>query len=400
MAPPPPSQRSYSLDFDDVELADTSNGESKSEAGELEWALNRRGRVMKAASARSGQASPSPGSEAGAMTPSFTSPQAPCLEVSIAIDRGGVAARSRPRPQKPGLTIVRSNRCHSFKWSRELWAAAARKIRMWMIFLLAVYIVLEGWLSYRDGLRGVDIPYYIIATVTTVGLGDLSPSSQLHRATHIFMLPFGLVVVSFGISLASALARANAPSLGGGESDGEDDDDEDDEDLSDGEGGEEPAASSALAREARALARKYALVVCLGAAFFLLHPGERAAQKEALGQPLTPVDALYFSTVLATTVGYGHELVARTAAAKWFCCAFMLWACTAVGGIIGALSSSSLARHEGEITDELIESTTWVHRADLDGDGVVTEADYGEVAVEPTTVRLSGAAPLPALSLS
>ena len=30
------------------------------------------------------------------------------------------------------------------------------------------------------------------------------------------------------------------------------------------------------------------------------------------------------------------------------------------------------------IIDKIIDSTTWVHKADLDYDGKITESDYGE----------------------
>jgi len=43
-----------------------------------------------------------------------------------------------------------------------------------------------------------------------VGLGDISPQSQLHRAATVVMLPFGLVCISFGISCATAYSKSLA----------------------------------------------------------------------------------------------------------------------------------------------------------------------------------------------
>jgi hypothetical protein len=52
----------------------------------------------------------------------------------------------------------------------------------------------------------------LAATLTTVGFGDLSPQTQATRGFAIVLLPFGLVIISFGISLAAAQVH----SFGGG----------------------------------------------------------------------------------------------------------------------------------------------------------------------------------------
>jgi hypothetical protein len=53
-----------------------------------------------------------------------------------------------------------------------------------------------------------------------------------------------------------------------------------------------------------------------------------------------------------------------------FCATFI------VGKIIGELSGLYLSYKEDYINSQMIESTTWVHRADLDKDGKVSEADF------------------------
>ena len=106
------------------------------------------------------------------------------------------------------ITYVSTNECHSFKWSRQLWEAAAKDITRWFLALLVVYLSVSSGLAYADGMRGVDIPYFIVCMVMTIGLGDLSPQSQLHRGATLVMLPFGLVVISFAVSLVTAFARS------------------------------------------------------------------------------------------------------------------------------------------------------------------------------------------------
>ena len=74
--------------------------------------------------------------------------------------------------------------------------------------MVIFYLAAAACLAHQDGIRGVDIPYFISAMVTTVGLGDVSPSGQVHRGATVVMLPFGLVVISLGISLVKAHAKS------------------------------------------------------------------------------------------------------------------------------------------------------------------------------------------------
>ena len=60
---------------------------------------------------------------------------------------------------------------------------------------IVVYLIIAVILAQRDGLEGVDIYYFIITTVTTIGLGDISPQNQLNRSCAIVVLPYGLVVI-------------------------------------------------------------------------------------------------------------------------------------------------------------------------------------------------------------
>jgi len=62
----------------------------------------------------------------------------------------------------------RINRCHSFAWSRGLWKKAAGEIARVCAVLSFIYISAAWALAYADGLRGIDIPYFISATCTTV----------------------------------------------------------------------------------------------------------------------------------------------------------------------------------------------------------------------------------------
>jgi hypothetical protein len=60
------------------------------------------------------------------------------------------------------------NTCHNFEWSRTLWSHAASRISYVCIVLVSVYVTLAATLASIDGVRGVDLPYFISATATTV----------------------------------------------------------------------------------------------------------------------------------------------------------------------------------------------------------------------------------------
>ena len=47
-------------------------------------------------------------------------------------------------------------------------------------------------------------------------------------------------------------------------------------------------------------------------------------------------------------------------------------------GVLGEFIDLYVVDVVGEgIIDKIIDSTTWVHKADINKDGIVTEADYG-----------------------
>jgi hypothetical protein len=69
-------------------------------------------------------------------------------------------------------------------------------------------------------------------------------------------------------------------------------------------------------------------------------------------------------------------MVAQHDDTKWFLTFYMLCSTVVVGGIIGDVSSLYLERKSDAITATLLQSVTWVHKADLFHTGRVTQADY------------------------
>jgi hypothetical protein len=91
----------------------------------------------------------------------------------------------------------------------------------------------------------------------------------------------------------------------------------------------------------------------------------------------TFIDSMFFAVVIATSVGYGHELWPLSDSGKGFLIFYFFFATFIVGGLIGDIVDLYVnGVLGGHINRTIIDSTTWLHRADVDGDGKITEADY------------------------
>jgi hypothetical protein len=75
-------------------------------------------------------------------------------------------------------------------------------------------------------------------------------------------------------------------------------------------------------------------------------------------------------------VGYG-DITPASDAGRAFLTVYMLVSTVVVGGILGDCIDLYVNGYVGEaIVEKLIDSTVWVHKADLDRDGKLTEPDY------------------------
>ena len=121
---------------------------------------------------------------------------------------------------------------------------------------------------------------------------------------------------------------------------------------------------------------KYIAVVTIGASFFLMADDEQARQKSKSGQKLTTVDAVYFATSVCTTIGFG-DIAPLTGGAKLFMIVYFIFSSMFVTrGIIFELSGIILRLKGDLIVGLIVESTTWVHKADFQGRGALTVTDY------------------------
>jgi len=114
-------------------------------------------------------------------------------------------------------------------------------------------------------------------------------------------------------------------------------------------------------------------LICIslgGALFFKLYA------PEAKGLEKSWSAAFYLATEISSTVGYGDHTM-QTDNGKIFMIFFMLVATLVDAQVWAGLIDLYVNGVLGErVNNKIIHSTIWVHRADIDGDGKITEADY------------------------
>jgi hypothetical protein len=239
--------------------------------------------------------------------------------------------------------VVRVSECCDFAWSRELHAKAGKRTAKIAAGLFIVYVAGFAGVTAERHIGGVaDVLYFMVSTLTTIGLGDIAPRTKVGRAFSCVLLPLGLVILGFAFAAAVQLARSiprgryTAPPLAVARK------------LSRmvrarttssetlaawHEKLERAWRTHPRARRALFLVGQFYGALLLGAC--VIHgcfgPG-------AFAHCNTFTDALYFAMVLGTTVGFGKRIVPATDAAKWFLIFFMVGSTCLAGRVIREFS--------------------------------------------------------------
>jgi hypothetical protein len=303
--------------------------------------------------------------------------------------------------------------------SHQLWANAAVDVAMKVCTFVIVYIGLAYYLlPHREGMHPGDGVYFLVATLTTVGFGDFAPTKQETRASTVVLLPVGLLVITLVLVFISTIAVARVPKAV----------------LKKYRLREEwasillqsayrgvrtrnlninPRPTNIVAAHAnQSHAQPYGvsgkpckyyiqritsavkavfgrtnmllstligrsfflgfelfIVFLIGALFFRLHPREDTST-------LSWVDAFYLAVQTSTTVGYG-DITMISSGGKIFMGFYMILSTFAVSKVLSDFIDLCLNGCFGaHINDMILESTEMVHKADIHGEGQVSESSY------------------------
>jgi len=301
---------------------------------------------------------------------------------------------------------------HDFAWSRGLWKRAAYDTLAVASVLFVAYVIV-GWNFLVDTHSRSRLwkAYFLSATLSTVGLGDIAPTTQDTRLAAVFLLPLGLIIIGFLLSYSSALEKSRLPRYRGAAADTP-------QELemralfealdADGDGIltlEECVAGakvmSMTEQQARNLYQdldpegtgavkvpakhpkpwrytvsgkcwilffKMYVLVAVGAVYFKIWEDDTPE--------MTWIDAAYMATVVSTSIGFG-DIVPESDGGRLFMTVYMLVSTVIVGQALSDFIDVYVNDVVGEkIVQTLIDSTTWIHKADIDKRGVITEADY------------------------
>jgi len=246
-----------------------------------------------------------------------------------------------------------------------------------MVLVLMAYIVVgvivycrgEGW-PIRDAL------YFIVVTLLTIGYGDLSPSTAGMKA-------FTMLFASTGVGLLGAILgivgqvfvkmqMERWESIQGEHSDKvlEQFDVEEDDTATDSPQQHEKQSCMKRLRESTFLVPAVHV-------FLILTVGTTVL---SLAENWSPMDALYWTFITTTTIGYGDH-VPETGATRWFSIFFLPMAVVVISEVLGKIARAFVEKDMAKAEKDLFNSKVTVDdliAMDIDGDGHVTKLEYFE----------------------
>lgn len=250
-----------------------------------------------------------------------------------------------------------------FSWSAHLWQEAADStFNLALVLFLTFTIGGAVGFKYIEDWSWVDSVYFVFATLTTVGYGDVSPTTALGRDIGICFIVLGVTTLGFVFSflLQYSAAHSADASL------------EFQKKLENLEKDMHVNELKKLMEDKRHKLKYKALTLCLKlAAMVFVFVGVFCG---CFSWPFR--DTVYFIVVTSTTVGYG-DVLPLTDAEKIVTIFTMIISTVLMGQILsGAVDLYVVDILEEQIKKKIIASATYVHMCDLEGDGQINEAEY------------------------
>lgn len=212
----------------------------------------------------------------------------------------------------------------------------------------------------KEGLEIIETVYLCVQILTTVGYGDLTPSSPAGRLFVCVYALSALVMVAALISeLADYLVKTASRDLEQGLKVVQQRIDQEDKPI---EGVDESTQNMSRKRLLKSVC-EFSMWVLAGTTFYGSLPGENKTFEEAF----------YMSIVTLSTVGFGDQ-VAKTDSGRAFGCIWMLLGVSSMARMVSEFTETFLRMRSGWRTEELTASI--ISEMDTDGDGQVDKAEF------------------------
>lgn len=224
-------------------------------------------------------------------------------------------------------------------------------IKQKLIYVISFYIVGCVFYMYMENWTLVDAVYFITVTITSVGYGDLEPSSMTCRCFTIVYAIIGLASIfgMVGEAITQYLEHIQSQAL-------------------------QEANSAKDAKDAR---REQDLMIALSVLGIFATIAFGGICYSCL-EGWNLMDAVYFSSMTTLTVGYG-DLAVSSQAARFFSIIYMTLSVIVFAVAVGNLQAVGIARALEERRNEMLKKELDLEalfRLDEDGDGKVTLVEF------------------------
>eukprot|EP00949_MAST-11_sp_MAST-11-sp1_P004203 g4203.t1 len=234
------------------------------------------------------------------------------------------------------------------------------------IFMIIAY--LSGgifWYRFMEGWSWITSAYFSVCILTTVGYGDITPTSQYSK---LFTAGYGLLGISVISAAMGIIGGALVASLSETFDDAVDTIDGDDEDDNHMTLKQRKRRAACRARAQKlAFALLTFIVITMGGATFYVY-----------FERMTWIDSIYMSVITLTTIGLG-DVSPQTDAGRLVCVFWMLLGvvivATVVGEAVGLIVEVKQQKLEMKMLQQRLDLTDF-SILDSSGDGKINELEY------------------------